>query len=70
VTQRASTVSSELLAIIESLPLRPTSGDLLGALLRAEHAGFERGLRRGEEIAVAVLNEQSVESAFLRRQAG
>lgn len=31
-----------LLAILEQLPTHPTSGDLLGALLRAEQAGYRR----------------------------
>lgn len=40
----ARSISPELLEIIESMPVRPTSGDLLGALVRAEHAGYRRGL--------------------------
>lgn len=48
---RPATVSPALLAIVESLPLRPRSGELLGALVRAEQAGFERGRSLAMEAA-------------------
>lgn len=63
----SETGHAALLEIVESLPAHPTSGQLLGALVRAERAGFERGLRRAAE--VQTLNHQAIDSAFLRRQA-
>ncbi|MHB8815459.1 MAG: hypothetical protein ACYDAE_19620 [Steroidobacteraceae bacterium] len=63
-----ATVSPELLAIIEQLPTHPTSGELLGAFVRAERSGFERGFRAATQHTAVVT--ELVQSAFLRRQAG
>lgn len=65
--QPPSAVTAELLAIIESLSLHPTSGELLGAFVRAERAGYERGLT---EAANRGRTMEATASAFLRRQAG
>jgi hypothetical protein len=62
-----TTVSPELLEIIESLPMHPTSGDLLGALVRAERAGFERGF--GAATHHATVCQELVLSALVPRQA-
>ncbi len=69
--QLASTPSAApataLLEIIESMPVHPRSGDLLGALVRAERAGFERGFHAATQHA-AVIND-IVLGPLLRRQA-
>lgn len=61
-----------LLAIVESLPTHPTSGQILGALVRAERAGFERGFHAATHHAAthhAAATQDLVLSTFLRRQA-
>lgn len=64
----SETGHAALLEIVESLPAHPTSGQLLGALVRAERAGFERGFRAAtQQTAVAT---ELVQSVFTRRQAG
>lgn len=60
-----SAADRAILAILESLPTHPTSGQILGALTRAERAGFERGL--GFQLPVRQVAPEA--STFLRRQA-
>ncbi len=66
-------LSAELVEIIESMPVHPTSGDLLGALVRAERAGFERGQRGEAREEFASGHDAATCPAciptFLRRQA-
>jgi len=57
VLERGQPAADAVAQIALSLPERPTSGDLLEALTRAETAGYERGKA-----------EQQI--ALLRRQAG
>lgn len=60
-------VTARLLEILEQLPTHPRSGDLLGALVRAERAGFERGFRTATDHVAGV--QGLVLSAFMQRQA-
>jgi hypothetical protein len=56
-----SGIGAALLLIIESLSTRPTSGELLGALIRAERAGYRRALAEacnGIEVAEHVALEE------------
>lgn len=66
----SETGHAALLEIVESLPAHPTSGQLLGALVRAERAGFERGLRAKRiEQTQERLRALETPSPFLSRQA-
>jgi hypothetical protein len=55
----AETGHRSLLEIVESLPAHPTTGQILGALVRAERAGYDRGLREAarRERATATVTE-------------
>lgn len=64
----SETGHAALLEIVESLPAHPTSGQLLGALVRAERAGFDRGFRTATE--QRAVTDELVQSIFTRRQAG
>lgn len=61
----AETGHRSLLEIVESLPARPTTGQILGALVRAERAGFERGQREAARRARAT--ETATETAASER---
>ncbi|HEX5461920.1 MAG TPA: hypothetical protein VFX20_18290 [Steroidobacteraceae bacterium] len=62
-----SGASKALLEILESLPTHPRSGELLGALVRAERAGFERGLLHCAELQTG---SREIDGSSQHRQAG